>query len=406
MLRISSNLRYPGLLADSGRTASGAISHQPRADVLMSSSSAARATDVLIRPFPLGSLTLRNRIAMAPMTRKFSPDGVPGTDVAEYYARRAVGGVGLIITEGTYVGHPSAGSSDRVPRFYGEDALAGWAAVADTVHRAGAAIVPQLWHVGMARATAAPPVPDAPRIGPSGIPIEGSEPGRAMTARDADEVIAAFAAGAAAAEARGFDGIELHGAHGYLIDQFLWAHTNRRSDAYGGDIASRARFAAEIVTACRRAVSPDFPIIFRMSQWKVSHYQARIAASPQELEAILTLLADAGVDAFHCSTRRYWLPEFEGSDLNLAGWAKKLSGKATISVGSVGLDNEYIDVFRGEQSGVTGIGGLLDRMERDEFDLVAVGRALLGDPDWVAKVLSGRIGELEPFDARAFGTLH
>jgi 2,4-dienoyl-CoA reductase-like NADH-dependent reductase (Old Yellow Enzyme family) len=372
----------------------------------MSSRSAARATDVLIRPFSLGSRTLRNRIAMAPMTRKFSPDGVPGTDVAEYYARRAAGGVGLIITEGTYVGHASAGTSDRVPRFYGEDALAAWTGVADAVHRAGALIVPQLWHVGMARATGAPPVPDAPRIGPSGIAPDGSEPGRAMTSEDFDKVIAAFAAGAAAAEAHGFDGIELHGAHGYLIDQFLWAHTNRRSDAYGGDIASRTRFATDVVTACRQAVSPDFPIIFRTSQWKTGAYQARIAASPQELEAVLTPLAKAGVDAFHCSTRRFWLPEFEGSDLNLAGWAKKLTGKATISVGSVGLDNEFIDVFQGERSGVTDIDGLLDRLERDEFDLIAVGRALLGDPDWAAKILSGRTGELRPFDLAMLGTLH
>ncbi|MFE7610553.1 MULTISPECIES: NADH:flavin oxidoreductase [Streptomyces] len=373
---------------------------------MISNSSAARATEVLVRPFSLGSRTFRNRIAMAPMTREFSPGGVPGADVAEYYARRAAGGVGLIITEGTYIGHDSAGTSDRVPRFHGEDALTGWAGVADAVHRAGGAIVPQLWHVGMARTAGAPPVPDAPRVGPSGVPLNGTEPGQAMTPEDVDEVIAAFAAGAAAAEAHGFDGIELHGAHGYLIDQFLWAHTNRRTDAYGGDITSRTRFAAEIVAACRRAVSPDFPIIFRTSQWKMGNYQARLAESPQELETVLAPLAAAGVDAFHCSTRRYWLPEFEGSELNLAGWAKKLTGKPTISVGSVGLDNEFINAFQGERGGVQDIDGLLDRLERDEFDLVAVGRALLSDPDWAAKILSGRTDELKSFDAGALGTLY
>jgi NADH:flavin oxidoreductase / NADH oxidase family len=132
-------------------------------------SSAERANDVLVRPFSLGSLTVPNRVVMSPMTREFSPDGVPGSDVAQYYARRAAGGVGLIITEGTYVGHDSAGSSARVPRFYGDEALAGWSAVADTVHQAGGKIMPQLWHMGMDRAAGAPPVPDAPRIGPSGI---------------------------------------------------------------------------------------------------------------------------------------------------------------------------------------------------------------------------------------------
>ncbi|WP_370417496.1 NADH:flavin oxidoreductase [Streptomyces sp. QH1-20] len=373
---------------------------------MIPSSSAARATDVLVRPVSLGSLTVRNRIAMAPMTREFSPGGVPGADVAEYYARRAAGGVGLIISEGTYVGHASAGTSDRVPRFHGEDALAGWAEVAEAVHRAGGAIVPQLWHVGMARAVGAPPVPEAPRVGPSGIPLDDSEPGRSMTRADLDEVISAFAAGAAAAEANGFDGIELHGAHGYLIDQFLWAHTNRRTDAYGGDAVSRTRFAAEIVAACRQVVSPDFPIIFRMSQWKMGDYRARLAESPQELEAVLDPLAEAGVDAFHCSTRRYWLPEFDGSDLNLAGWAKKLTGKATISVGSVGLDTEFLKAFQGQGSGVADIDGLLDRLERDEFDLVAVGRALLGDPEWATKILDGRTDELTPFSTEALARLH
>ncbi|MDH6139392.1 2,4-dienoyl-CoA reductase-like NADH-dependent reductase (Old Yellow Enzyme family) [Kitasatospora sp. GP30] len=372
-----------------------------------SSDSTARATSVLARPFTLGSLTLRNRIVMAPMTREFSPGGVPGADVAEYYARRAAGGAGLIVTEGTYIGHDSAGTSDRVPRFHGDDALAGWSEVAQAVHRAGGKIVPQLWHVGMARTAGAPPVPEAPQVGPSGISIDGSAAGKAMTSQDVDDVIAGFAAGAAAAEARGFDGVELHGAHGYLIDQFLWARTNQRSDGYGGDIASRARFAAEIVAACRQAVSSDFPIIFRLSQWKMGAYEAKIAESPQELDALLAPLAEAGADAFHCSTRRFWLPEFDGSDLNLAGWAKKVSGKATISVGSVGLDVDFTKaLFQGERSSATDIAALLDRLERDEFDLVAVGRSMLGDPEWAAKILSGRADELKPFDLRALGTLY
>jgi NADH:flavin oxidoreductases, Old Yellow Enzyme family len=138
----------------------------------------------------------------------------------------------------------------------------------------------------------------------------------------------------------------------------------------------------------------------------VNRYQAKIAETPQQLETILTLLSEAGADAFHCSTRRFYLPEFEGSDLNLAGWAKKLSGKPSISVGSVGLTNEFIQVFQGEQSEVTGIDRLLDRLERDEFDLIAVGRALLGDPEWLTKTLDGRTEELSPFHVGILGTLH
>jgi 2,4-dienoyl-CoA reductase-like NADH-dependent reductase (Old Yellow Enzyme family) len=303
------------------------------------------------------------------------------------------------------VGHESAGQSDRVPRFHGEEQLAGWAKVAESVHAAGGTIVPQLWHIGMVRKQGQPPFADAPAVGPSGLRIDGTEDGKAMTQQDLDEVVGAFAEAAAAAERIGFDGVELHGAHGYLVDQFLWEGTNRRTDAYGGDPVSRTRFAAEIAAAVRASVSPDFPVIFRFSQWKQEAYDARLAETPEQLEAILAPLAAAGVDAFHASTRRYWLPEFEGSDLNLAGWTKKLTGKPTITVGSVGLDGDFIGAFMGEGSPVQGLDNLLDRLERDEFDMVAVGRALLQDPEWAAKVLAGRFDELQPYDAASLKTL-
>ncbi|MEU6006365.1 NADH:flavin oxidoreductase [Streptomyces sp. NPDC047453] len=370
------------------------------------SGSASRAAEVLSRPVTLNGLTVPNRIVMAPMTRMFSPGGVPGEDVLSYYARRAAAGVGLIVTEGTYVGHDSAGQSDRVPRFHGEEQLAGWAKVAEAVHAAGGTIVPQLWHIGMVRRPGQQPFPDAPAVGPSGLRIGESEvTGRAMTRTDLDDVIGAFAEAAAAAERIGFDGVELHGAHGYLLDQFLWTGTNRRTDAYGGDPVARTKFAAEIVAAVRESVSPGFPVLFRYSQWKQEAYDARLAETPEELEAILSPLAAAGVDVFHASTRRYWRPEFEGSDLNLAGWTKKLTGKQVISVGSVGLDGDFIKAFQGEGAELGSLDNLLDRLERDEFDLVAVGRALLQDPEWAAKVLGGRFEELKPYDAAALKTL-
>ncbi|WP_416072001.1 NADH:flavin oxidoreductase [Streptomyces sp. ID05-04B] len=367
---------------------------------------ATRAAEILSRPVSINGLTVPNRIVMAPMTRMFSPDGVPGDDVVSYYGRRAAAGVGLIVTEGTYVGHDSAGQSDRVPRFHGTEQLAGWAKVAEAVHAGGGKIVPQLWHIGMVRKQGEPPYADAPAVGPSGIRLDGTEgAGKAMTQRDLDDVIGAFAEAAAAAERIGFDGVELHGAHGYLLDQFLWAGTNRRTDAYGGDLVARTKFAAEIVAAVRATVSAEFPVIFRYSQWKSDAYDARLAETPEELEALLAPLAAAGVDAFHASTRRYWLPEFDGSDLNLAGWTKKLTGKPAITVGSVGLDGDFLKGFAGEGAPVKGLDDLLDRLERDEFDMVAVGRALLQDPEWAAKVLGGRLDELKPYDAAALRTL-
>ncbi|MFJ6086435.1 NADH:flavin oxidoreductase [Streptomyces sp. NPDC092369] len=371
-----------------------------------STSAASRAAEILSRPIALGGLTVPNRIVMAPMTRQFSPGGIPGEDVASYYARRAAAGVGLVVTEGTYVGHESAGQSDRIPRFHGEEQLAGWAKVADAVHAAGGRIVPQLWHIGMVREQGQPPYADAPAVGPSGLRIGATEPtGKAMTQDDLDDVIDAFVEAAVAAERIGFDGVELHGAHGYLLDQFLWAGTNRRTDSYGGDPVARTKFAAEIVGSVREAVSPDFPIIFRYSQWKQDVYKARLAETPEELESILAPLAAAGADAFHASTRRYWLPEFDGSDLNLAGWTKKLTGKPVITVGSVGLDGDFLKGFKGEGAPLKGIDDLLDALEREEYDMVAVGRALLQDPEWAAKVLAGRFDELKPYDAAALKTL-
>ncbi|KUO20520.1 NADH:flavin oxidoreductase [Streptomyces dysideae] len=368
--------------------------------------SATRAAQVLSRPLGLNGLTLPNRIVMAPMTRRFSPDGVPGEDVAAYYARRAAAGVGLIVTEGVYVDHASAGESDRIPRLHGAERQAGWAGVVEAVHTAGGRIMPQLWHVGMIRDKPEGSYATAPDIGPSGIRIDGTEgTGKAMTLQDVDDVVAAFGRAAATAEQLGFDGVELHGAHGYLIDQFLWAGTNRRTDAYGGDLLSRTRFAAEIVTAVRESVSPSFPVVFRFSQWKLWGWEARIAETPAELEAILAPLSEAGVDAFHASTRRYWIPEFDGSELNLAGWTKKLTGKPVITVGSIGLDGDFLAAFLGEGAPLQGLDHLLDRVEAGEYDLVAVGRALLQDPEWAAKVLDGRSAELTAYDAASLTSL-
>lgn len=357
--------------------------------------------DTLFRPFDLGPLHLKNRIVMAPMTRTFSPGNVPGPKVVDYYCRRAEGGTGLILTEGTCVGHPSASGYPNVPSFYGEEALAGWKTVVDAVHEAGGKIAPQLWHVGAIRRPGIEPGGDTPGFSPSGMARPGKVVGHAMTQEDIDAVVAAFAQAAADAERIGMDAIELHGAHGYLIDQFFWDGTNQREDGYGGDLAARSRFALDIVRAVRAAVSKDFPVILRWSQWKQQNYEARLCETPEALGAFVAPLAEAGVDIFHCSTRRFWEPEFEGSDLNLAGWVKQLTGKPVITVGSVGLNADFLpndgtSAFR--EAEPASIDNLLERMERDEFDLVAVGRALIANPDWANQVRAGRFGDLAAYE--------
>ncbi|NGZ75255.1 NADH:flavin oxidoreductase [Saccharibacillus alkalitolerans] len=349
----------------------------------MTDSQSNRSVQSLFRPFSSGTLSLSNRIVMAPMTRQFSPEGVPGENVAAYYRRRAENDVGLIVTEGTIIDHPDASNQPNVPHIYGEAALEGWKNVVSQVHAAGGKIIPQIWHMG-ARG----------QVGE-------------YTEEEVAEIVRQFAHSAAAAKEAGFDGIELHGAHEYLIDQFFWAKTNPRTDRYGGDMVQRTRFAVEVIEACRASVGSDFPIVFRFSQWKGSDYTAKLAETPEELERFLKPLSEAGVDVFHCSTRRFWQPEFEGSDLNLAGWTKKLTGKPTITVGSVGLDGEFLTLFKeGKGAGVSGIEDLLKRLEDGEFDLVAIGRALLADPAWANKVRQGRQDELVAFSPAAVQELY
>lgn len=367
-----------------------------------------KSPDVLFKPFKHGTLELKNRIAMAPMTRSHSPNQVPGEDVAAYYRRRAEAEVGLIITEGTTVDHPVSSGDPNVPAFHGEASLAGWKNVVDQVHEVGGKIMPQLWHVGIMRKPGTGPNPEPESASPSGLLKPGKQVAEPMAETEVQAVIDAFAKGAADAKRLGFDGVEIHGAHGYIIDQFFWGGTNLRDDAFGGSMVDRTRFGAEIVKAVRAQVGPDFPVVLRFSQWKQQDYDARLAPSPQELEAFLAPLTDAGVDIFHCSTRRFWEPEFDGSSMNLAGWTKKITGKPTISVGSVSLNEEFIATFAGAEAANDAghMDDLIERMEADEFDLIAVGRALITDHEWARKVHEGRFNDLKPFTRESLATYY
>jgi 2,4-dienoyl-CoA reductase-like NADH-dependent reductase (Old Yellow Enzyme family) len=312
----------------------------------------------------------------------------------------------LIVSEGTVINRPASSNDPNVPRFWGEDALHAWKQVIDLVHQAGGVMAPQLWHMGAVRNRRTDWLPPGPIDGPSGLSSPGKTYGEPMSDAAIADTIAAFARAGADAKSLGFDAIELHGAHGYLIDQFFWDGTNQRTDSYGGaTLPQRGRFAAEILKAVRAAVGPDYPVIIRLSQWKQQDFTARLARTPQEMEAWLRPLADAGADIFHCSQRRFWEPEFEGSDLNFAGWAKKLIGKPTITVGSVGLSGDFIAAFGGESSKPASLDELLRRLDRGDFDLVAVGRALLNDPQWVLKVRDGRHAELLDFSPASLATL-
>lgn len=352
------------------------------------------STESLFTPFKYKNLELKNRIVMAPMTRAQSDNGVPTQQIVDYYARRAAAEVGLILSEGTVINRPASKNMQNIPDFYGTEALNGWKNVIDAVHQNGGKMGPQIWHVGDTRST-----PD--------YPLEDMEKASTMTLEDIQDTIAKFAESAKSAKDLGFDVLEIHGAHGYLIDQFFWEGTNTRTDEYGGKtIKERSRFAVDVVKAIRAAVGEDFTIIIRLSQWKQQDYSVKLAHTPEEMEEWLLPLKDAGVDIFHCSQRRFWEPEFEGSDLNFAGWAKKITGQPTITVGSVGLEGDFMAAFGGQGTEKADLTELTKRLERGDFDLVAVGRALLQDPEWAKKVKEQNTEALLDFSAESLGVLY
>jgi len=367
-------------------------------------------TAPLFKPLTIRGMTIPNRIVMAPMTRTFSPGGIPGQNVVEYYERRAEADVGLIVTEGTTVKRGGASNDPNIPNFHSPEALGGWDKVTKAVHGKGGKIAPQLWHVGMMRKPGTGPDPDATSDSPSGKTHTGKQVQPEPTESDVADMVMAYANAAGDAARLGFDAIEIHGAHGYLIDEFFWGVMNTRSDRYGGDLVARAQFAGEIIAECRKQIGEEMPIILRFSQWKQQEYTARLAHSPQELEAFLGVFADAGVDVLHASQRRWWEPEFPDVDgdkgLNLAGWCKKLTGLPSITVGSVGLSSDFAEAFQGKGSKTSTLDEVITRLDKGEFDMVAIGRALLQDPLWAQKVKQGRLDELSDYDAKALATLY
>ena len=312
---------------------------------------------------------------MAPMTRFRSPGGVPTPDVASYYRRRVEGGVGLIITEGILPDLPSAGRETTIPRLTAGAAETGWRRVTDEVHAAGGRIAAQLWHQGSQHGGG------AQAWTPSGL--DGTH---AMSGRDFERLLRAYADAARTAVRAGFDAVEIHAAHGYLLDEFLWPVSNRRADRYGGSPYNRAAFPAEVIRAVRDAIPAGMPLIVRFSQFKERDHAARIAESPAELGIILERFVAAGATVLHASQRRFWDAAFPGADLNLAGWAKRLTGLPTITVGSIGLTRnlDRLDELMARQAG-------------GEFDLIALGRVLLGNPSWARLVAGGRTHEIRDY---------
>lgn len=356
----------------------------------------------LMQPLSLGNLVLPNRIVLPSMQRGWVERGVPLPVYIDYFRRRAEGGVGLINTEACAVDHPaSTGRNDAV--VLNDETINMWSRCLDLVQRAGSKMFLQIVHEGALRDEGtAGPFPAAPTISPSGLRGPDMRNGRPCTRSEMEEIRDSFVRAAVSAKTAGFDGVEIHAAHGFLLDQFLWSPTNKREDEFGGPLMiNRVRFPAEVVAAVRSAVGPDFPISFRFSNWKPTCFDAHIVESPEDLRIMVEALRTAGVDVFHVSVRRFWAPEWPGSTWGLAGWTKSMTDAAVITVGSVGISVDVLDNMAGvkeaQSSREAGLGDLIDRFRAGQFDLVAIGRSLLADPDWISKISSGDYDSIRVF---------
>ena len=359
---------------------------------------------MIFENYKLKNITLRNRIVMAPMTRNQSPGGIPTQEVIAYYSRRAKAEVGLIITEGIEVSHKASSAYPNVPRLDSNEAKEAWKKVVEGIKNNNGAVIAQLWHCGGFRKLGMQPNPEVPGHTASGLVKPGKKVAHEMTLNDIKETIDAYASDAKICEEIGFDGVEIHGAHGYLIDNFFWSGTNVREDEYGGSIENRSQFVSDIIKSVRENVSENFIVGLRFSQWKQHDFEAKLASNPEELKTILTSPVESGLDYLHSSMRRFWESEFEGSKENLAYWTKKITNVPTIGVGSVGLDSDFIDMTA--PATPTSIDKAIDDITNDKYDLIAVGRALLSDHEWVLKMKEGRVNDVIPYTKDALLNLY
>ena len=338
----------------------------------------------------IGTAELKNRLAVAPMTRvSATPDGAATAEMADYYATFARGGFGLVLTEGTYTDTTHSQGYLNQPGLATDAHVEAWRQVTDAVHAHGAPIIAQLMHAGALSqgnsygvGTIAPS-----QVAPRGTMLDeyGGSGGwptpRAMDADDIDTVIEGFAAAAIRARAAGFDGVEVHAANGYLLDQFLTVYTNLREDEYGGSVANRIRLVARVLTEIRHWVGDEFLLGVRLSQTKVNDFTYRWPGGAEDAEAIFTTLAETGVAYLHIAS--------EGRDFIDTA---RLSDGRTIT----GLAREVSKLPVMANGGMHDLQQAADVLDGGHADLVSTGRGALANPDLPARVQAG--AELEPFD--------
>ncbi len=315
------------------------------------------------------------------------PNGVPTVEMTDYYAAFAAGGFAAVITEGTYPDAAYSRAYAEQPGLVSADQQQAWSTVTDAVHAAGGTIFAQLMHAGALSQCLATTVGPS-RVQPLGAKMpdyggEGAFPlPQAMTAAQIRTAVDGFAAAARRAHDAGFDGVEIHAANGYLLDQFITAYTNQRPDEYGGRPANRIRLTVEVIEAVRARVPADFAVGVRLSQTKVNDVEYRWSGRA-EAAIYFAAVAAAGADYLHIASEgRDWrATAMIEPALSLTALARMVTGLPVIANGGMHDPDRAADVLRDGHA-----------------DLLAIGSGALANPDWPARLAAGR--GIDAFDHR------
>jgi 2,4-dienoyl-CoA reductase-like NADH-dependent reductase (Old Yellow Enzyme family) len=325
----------------------------------------------------IGKVTLKNRIAVAPMTRtSATDDGLATDDMARYYARFARGGYSLVITEGAYPDLRSSQGYLNQPGIASDAQANAWRKVIDAVHAEGGKIFIQLMHAGAlsqgnhwSTETAGPSA-----VQPVGTQLsfyrgEGAYPiPKEMTLDDITQLKKDFAAAAGRAKAAGFDGVEIHGANGYVLDQFLTSYTNQRTDVYGGSTQNRTRLLVEISEAVRQEVGAEYTVGIRISQGKVNDYEHKWADGEKDAKIIFESLAKAGLDFIHITEFDATNPAF-GDGETLVALARRYGKLPVIANGQLGEHDKAAAL-----------------VDSGDAAIVTLGKTALANPDWPTRI--------------------
>ncbi|WP_300434034.1 NADH:flavin oxidoreductase [Christiangramia sp.] len=347
---------------------------------------------VLFSEININSLTLKNRIALAPMTRTSAEDsGVPSDRMLSYYKRYAKGGFSLLISEGTYPDEMYSQGYLNQPGIANGEHITGWRRITDAVHKEGAKMFCQLMHAGAlsqgniyAEKTIAPSTitPKGEQLGFYGGEGEYPTP-EEMSKKEIQQVKEGFVQAAVNAREAGFDGVEIHGANGYLLDQFLTDYTNNRRDEYGGSTENRVRLLVEVCQAVREKIGKDFAVGIRISQAKVNDYTHKWAGGEKDAEIIFSQLNSSGIDFLHVTEYHADAPAFDDNGPSLASLARNWTNVPVFANGNLNSPDLAEQV-----------------VSKNEIDVVAIGKAALANKEWALKARDAK--EMEEFDPEKF----